>query len=67
MKDYNTIVGILEFRECGFSFKTIQKRFQIGMGTVVRTIRVFDDTGLTLENLKAMDPKAEEECNSEIS
>lgn len=61
MKDYNTIVGTLEFRQCGFSFRTIQKRFQIGMGTIERTIRVFDDTGLTLENLKAMDPKAVEE------
>ena len=57
MKDYNTIVGVLEFREKGFSFRTIQKRFQIGMGTIERTIKVFDDSGLTLDELKAKDPK----------
>lgn len=61
MKDYNTIVGILEFRECGFSFRTIQKRFQIGMGTIERTIKVFECSGLSLDELKAMDPKDVEE------
>ncbi len=61
MKDYNTIIGILKFRQKGFSFRTIQKRFQIGMGTITRTEKVFKNTGLSLEDLKAMDPTAVEE------
>lgn len=43
MKDYNTTVGILEFRECGFSFRTIQKRFQIGMGTIENIVSGYDN------------------------
>lgn len=61
MKDYNTIIGILEFREQGYSLRTILQKYQIGVGTIYRTCELFNQSDLTLEELKLMNPKDVEE------
>lgn len=61
MKDYNTIIGIIEFREKGCSFPTIINRFRVGAGTAERILKLFNSSELTLDELKAMEPKDVEE------
>lgn len=61
MKDFTTIIGILDFREKGFSQRTICRRFKVGFGTIQRTNDIFDKSGKSLEELRIMKPSDVEE------
>ena len=61
MQDYNTIIGVLTMRHNNCSLGAIQDRHRIGSGTVQLILRRFEASGLTLEELKAMDPHSVED------
>jgi len=55
MQDYNTIVGVIQMRHNDCSFSVIQKRYHIGSGTAQLILKRFDASGLSLDDLRAMD------------
>lgn len=61
MKEYPIIVGILEFREKGFSYETIQRRWKIGASTVRKTVCRFEELGMSLEEIKSRSPEEVQE------
>ena len=61
MQDYNTIVGVIQMRQNECSFSVIEARYRIGSGTVQRILTRFTASGMTLDELKAMEPSAVEE------
>ena len=61
MQDYNTIIGVITMRQNDCSFSVIQARYHIGSGTAQRILNRFGDSGFTLEQLKAMEPRKVEE------
>ena len=56
MQDYNTIIGVIQLRQNNCSFSVIEARYHIGSGTTQRIIKRFDATGISLDELKAMEP-----------
>ena len=56
MQDFNTIIGVIQMRQNECSFSVIQKRYHIGSGTTQRILSRFEASGLTLEELRQMDP-----------
>jgi len=61
MQDFNTIIGVIQMRQNECSFSVIQKRYHIGSGTTQRILSRFEASGLTLEELRKMDPHTVEE------
>lgn len=61
MQDYNTIIGVITMRLNECSFSVIQSRYHIGSGTAQRILKRFEDSGFSLEELKAMEPHKVEE------
>jgi len=61
MQDYNTIIGVIQMRLKDCSFSVIEGRYRIGSGTVQRILNRFDSSGITLEELKTMEPSAVED------
>lgn len=61
MQDYNTIIGVIQMRQNECSFSVIQKRYHIGSGTAQRILSRFEASGLTLEELRKMEPHTVEE------
>ena len=61
MQDFNTIIGVIQMRQNECSFSVIQKRYNIGSGTTQRILSRFEASGLTLEELRQMDPHIVEE------
>ena len=61
MQDYNTIIGVIQMRQNKCSYSVIEARYHIGSGTTQRIIKRFDATGISLDELKAMEPSAVEE------
>ncbi|SEQ18925.1 hypothetical protein SAMN02910369_01360 [Lachnospiraceae bacterium NE2001] len=61
MQDYNTIVGVIQMRHNDCSFSVIQKRYHIGSGTAQLILKWFDASGLTLDELRAMEPHTVED------
>ena len=61
MQDYNTIVGVIQMRHNDCSFSVIQKRYHIGSGTAQLILKRFDASGLTLDELRAMEPHTVED------
>ena len=61
MQDYNTIIGVIQMRLKDCSFSVIEGRYHIGSGTVQRILNRFDSSGITLEELKTMEPSAVED------
>ena len=57
MQPYTTIVGVIEFRLAGQSYDVVQKRYSIGSSTVTLIMKRFKDLGLSLDDLKQMEPK----------
>ena len=57
MQPYTTIVGVIEFRLAGQSYDVVQKRYSIGSSTVTLIMNRFKEIGLSLDDLKAMEPK----------
>jgi len=56
MQDYNTIVGVIQMRQNECSFSVIQDRYHIGSGTVQRILNRFANSGMSLEEIRSMDP-----------
>lgn len=56
MQDYNTIIGVIQMRLVDCSYDTVQRRYNIGSGTVTLIMNRFRDSGLTFDQLKLMDP-----------
>ena len=61
MQDYNTIIGAIQMRQNNCSYSVIEGRYHIGSGTTQRILKRFEATGMTLEELRAMEPTAVEE------
>ena len=60
MQNYSTIIGVIELRQQSVGYTTTQKRYGIGSSTVTLIMKRFKELGLTLEELRAMPPKAVE-------
>ncbi len=56
MQHYTTIVGVIELRLKKQSYDTIQKRYSIGSSTVTLIMKRFKEMGLSLDDLKQMEP-----------
>ena len=61
MQDYNTIIGVIQMRQNECSFSVIEARYHIGSSTVQLILERFDTAGLTLDDLKTMEPQTVEE------
>ena len=61
MQDFYTIIGVIQMRQNDCSFSVIQKRYHIGSGTTQRILSRFEASGLTLEELRQMEPHTVEE------
>ena len=62
MQSYSTIIGVIELRQCGIGYRTTTKRYGIGSSTVTLIMTRFQELGLTLDELKAMEPRRVEEA-----
>lgn len=60
MQDYNTIIGVIQMRQNDCSFSVIQKRYHIGSSTSQLILRRYEASGLTLDELRAMEPHSVE-------
>ena len=60
MQPYATIVGVIELRQNGICYTITQNRYRIGSSTVTLIMNRFRELGYSLDELKAMDPKAVE-------
>lgn len=56
MQDYNTILGVIQMRLVGCSYEAVQRRHNVGSGTVTLIMNRFRDCGLSFEQLKTMEP-----------
>ena len=61
MQDYNTIIGVIQMRQNNCSFSVIEARYHIGSSTVQRILKRFEASGLTLQELKTLEPGTVEE------
>ena len=52
--------GVIQMRQSKCSFSVIEIRYHIGFGTAQCIMTRFDATGMTLDELKAMEPSAVE-------
>ena len=56
MQDYNTIMGVIQMRLVDCSYEIVQRRHNIGSGTVTLIMNRFQESGLSYDQLKSMDP-----------
>ena len=56
MQDYNTIMGVIQMRLVGCSYDIVQRRHKIGSSTVTRIMSRFQNSGLSFEHLRSMEP-----------
>ena len=56
MKDYKTIIGVVNMRTDGHPILTTATRFGIGNGTVDLIMKRFNESNLTVNELLSMDP-----------
>ena len=56
MKNYATIVGVIDLRLQGISYRDVQRRHGVGSSTVSLIMGRFEALGFSLEKLKAMEP-----------
>ena len=61
MQDYNTIVGVIQMRLNECSFPVIRARYHIGTSTIQLILNRFETSGLSLDELRQMDPHLVEE------
>ena len=61
MQDYNTIIGAIQMRQNNCSFSVIEGRYHIGSGTTQRILNRFEASGMSLDELRTMEPTAVEE------
>ena len=51
---YNTILGVIKLRLSKVSYDTVQKRYRIGRSGVALIMNRYNDSGLSLEDLRQM-------------
>jgi len=56
MQNYTTIIGVVELRLQKQNYTTVQKRYSIGSSTVTLIMKRFKELGLSLDDLKKMEP-----------
>ena len=56
MQSYTTIIDVVELRLQKQSYTTVQKRYSIGSSTVTLIMKRFKELGLSLDDLKRMEP-----------
>ena len=56
MQNYNTIIGVISMREKGLSTRDCRARFSLGSSTVTLITKRYRELGLSLSDLKSMDP-----------
>lgn len=61
MQNYTTILGVIELRGRKCPYDVIQKRYSIGSSTLQLIMKRYAETGIPLEDLKAMEPSKVEE------
>lgn len=57
MQRFSTIIGVIELRQDGIPFKAIRSRYGIGSSTVSLILKRFGSLGLSLEELRTMNPQ----------
>ena len=57
MQSYTTIIGVIEQRLQKQSYDIVQKRFGIGSSTVTLIMKRFKEIGLSIDDLKQMEPR----------
>ena len=57
MQSYTTIIGVIELRLQKQSYDIVQKRFGIGSSTVTLIMKRFKEMGLSIDDLKQMEPR----------
>ena len=57
MQRFSTIIGVIELRQNGIPFKTIRSRYEIGSSTIALIMERFGELGLSLEELRTMNPQ----------
>ena len=60
MQDYNTIVGVIQMRLNECSFPVIRARYHIGTSTIQLILSRYETSGLSLDELRQMDPHSVE-------
>ena len=61
MQNYNTIIGVITMRQNECSYPVIERRYHIGSNTAQLIIRKFNDLGLSLDEIKQMNPSSVED------
>ena len=61
MQNYSTIVGLIELRQQEAGYLTVQRRYHIGSSVVTLIMKRFKESGLSLDDLKTMEPRKVEE------
>ena len=61
MQDYTTIIGVIQMRQNECSVPIIMSRYGIGSGTVQLILKRYSASGISLEQLKSMEPAEVEE------
>ena len=56
MHDYNTILGVIELRLSKVSYDAVQKRYRIGRSGIALIMNRYNDSGLSLDDLRQMPP-----------
>ena len=62
MQSYTTIIGVLDMRDKGFSYRDIRARFGMGQGTVKLILDRFEKLALPIADIKQMEPDKVEEA-----
>ena len=57
MQNYSTIIGVIELRQDGIGYRTIQRRYGIGNSVITRIMERFKELGTSLEELRIMNPR----------
>ena len=61
MKDYNTIIGIIDMRQRSISYDDCRSRFHCGNNAITLIMRRFQEIGLDLNTLRKMEPEKVEQ------
>ena len=62
MQNYSTIVGVIGLRTGGCPYDVVQKRYSIGSSTVTLIMNRFKELGMSLEDIRKMEPSKLEEA-----
>lgn len=61
MKDYNTIIGIIDMRQRSISYDDCRARYNCGCNAITLIMQRFKESGLDLDTLRQMDPEKVEQ------